>query len=137
MIHSRNKARPSTAQRLRDRVGRFLQPDEELRGAFMAIDGPRPGTWVIAELIGGVFGVHGLIGAGKSYAVIVTDTSTLVIRAGRAGKLLEIERRLPGAGSGTLGTLRGRGDYSVDIGGIEYWVPLYWTDEVRRLNRLG
>jgi hypothetical protein len=140
------KTHLSPVQKLRAEVEPLVPSDEKLLGAFKVLTGPTPGTeaWPMPLQVLGL-GVtlvkvvfrrtppSRLWESSRYFTVVVTDTSVLVLADTRL-QPNELVERHPGHDS--VGPLRGEGDKWVDIAGARYWIQIYWTDELRRLERL-
>jgi hypothetical protein len=109
-------------------------PGERFIGAFLAFTGPQAGMEVYGGMLLGLLGALGVASRRRVFTVIVTDNAVSVYRNGRRADSPSalLERHV---GQAALGRLNGTTEYSIDVAGATYNVPVLWSDEVRKINR--
>jgi hypothetical protein len=120
--------------RLRSRLTDLLGGESEVVAAFQVQTGSSPGTEVLLFPLG-FLAIFGATKLRRYFTVAVTADQVLLIRNRWETKPAVIEKRLDLAGA--LGPVRGSGDYRIEVGGDQFWVPLRWLDEARRAERLS
>lgn len=120
--------------RLRSRLTDLLREESEVVAAFQVHTGSSPGTEVFLFPLG-FLAIFGAAKLRRYYTVAVTADKVLLIRNRWETKPAVIDKRLDRAGA--LGPVQGSGDYRIEVGGDQFWVPLRWLDDARRAARLS
>lgn len=128
---------PTPARRLRERAEQAIGGETPLRGAFVAYSGAGPvvDAWtqipLIGELIGLVVAIANVNKRNRYHTIAVTDDEVLLIRNRFMTRPHALVARRPRR---SLSPLQGSGDEYVFVDDVKYWVPMFWTDEARRIS---